>query len=475
MKSRSLPLLLLTGALLSFGQTPPASPPAPPAQDQPLVYRGEPRAADSVFQQSPAARDFRFGKPDLELLRQTDALDRYLEDHGLIYNDPVVTGYVERVARSVTPSQELEHVRWRVRVIRDPIPNAFALPNGSIYVHTGLLSLLRNEAQLAGVLAHESTHVFNRHLYLGYHDMRTKVVITEVLQAGATGAGLAGVNGAVVNAIGNLMPAVLIQTIFGYRRELEHESDIYAVRVMKSAGYDPAEMAKALDLLRNGPEVDLSQESVFWSDHPKLRDRVDDTTALAAQIGKPPGGGATGPLDYSVSTRNAVRHDAGMAMLLGRPRTAVAIAERLIELEPANADNYALLGDAYRSLGARPSKPTADEFTEDGKKRARKMLSKMTLAEYEKALRDAPGGRQQFDANYALALDAYGKALALDANNPFATRGMGFLDEAQGNNRDALVNFNRYLELAPAANDARQVRQHIQKLTALTPSPGAQP
>jgi predicted Zn-dependent protease len=254
--------------------------------------------------------------------------------------------------------------------------------------------------------------------------------------------------------------------MFGYRRELEHESDMYAVRVMKAAGYDPNEMAKALDSLRNGPEVDLSQESSFWSDHPKLDDRVRDTSEAAKQVGEPAGGGHIEQFDYIASTKNAVRHDANLALLLGRPRTAVSIAERLIELEPNNPDDYALLGDAYRKLGALPAKPTADELTENGKKRTRKMMSKLTQAECEKALLNTPEGKTQFEANCKSALEAYTKALALNANNAPAVRGMGLLDEAQGYLSDAAANLKRYLELAPNARDARQIRMRLEKLSA---------
>jgi beta-barrel assembly-enhancing protease len=486
---------LLTPLLIAAQETPPLSPAsdqeapvalshvnellvapvpnAPDAQDQTLVYRAEPITDPTVFELSPSAKNFKFGNVDLELLKQVNAFDKYMEEHGLIISDPVVTGYVERIGRSVVPPNTLENVQWRFRVIRDPTPNAFALPNGSIYVNSGLLSRLQNQAQLAGVLAHESTHVFNRHPYTSYHDMRKKVVAIEVFQVGATAASFGGVNAGIVSALGNLIPMIVTETIFGYRRELEHESDVYAVKVMKAAGYDPEEMAKALDSLRNGPEVDLSQESGFWSDHPKLDDRIRDTSALAKEAGQPVSAGQTGEYDYVASTKNAVRHDAGLAMMLGRPRTAISIAERLIQLEPNNADNYALLGDGFRSLGARPAKATSEELTVDGRRQARKQLGKMTPAEYERALLAAPGGKEQFDANCELALLAYTKALALDPNNALATRGMGFLDEAQGHFLDAQVNFKKYLQLAPSARDARQVKQRLEKLASSVSATGA--
>ena len=73
-------------------------------------------------------------------------------------------------------------------MLRDPIPNAFALANGSIYVNSGLLAVLENEAQLASVIAHEQTHVLNRHPYLENRSYRKKSVAANIL-AGVGGAG----------------------------------------------------------------------------------------------------------------------------------------------------------------------------------------------------------------------------------------------------------------------------------------------
>ncbi|HWR15115.1 MAG TPA: M48 family metalloprotease [Terriglobales bacterium] len=445
--------------------------PTPAQQERSLVYKPEAPPSPEVFTPSAAAQRFNFGKVDLELLRQVNAFDKYIEEKGWIYSDPAVTGYVNRIGRSVVPPSAPENVEWKFFVVRDPTPNAFALPNGSIYIHSGLLSRLENEAQLAGVLAHESTHVFNRHVYTGYHDMRKKIVAIEVIQAGATAAGLAGASVGIVNAIGNLIPLALAESVFGYRRELEHESDVYAVRVMKNAGYDPIEMSKALEMLKKGPEVDLSDENLFWSDHPKLTDRVVDTKQIAEQIGRPEGGGRVGAEDFIASIKSGIRHDAGLAMMLGKPRTAVDIAKRLLVLEPHNAENYVLLGDAYRALGARTAVPEDDETTKDGKKRTRKMLSKLTQEEYEKALMDAPGGKDKWEANLREAESAYAKAFELDAQNPAAYRGQAFLYEQQGKPTEAIADFQKYLELTSAPKDIRQIKAHIESLQKRLVSP----
>lgn len=461
MFSHRRPTAVLTALLfcgLALAQERPADAPKP-----------EVPPADAAFGISGAAKNFKFGKIDADLLKQIDQFDKYMEDKGWIFDDPEVSAYVERVGRSVAPQAPVENVKWRFRVIRDPVPNAFALPNGSIYVNSGLLSRLENEAQLAGVLAHESTHVFNRHTYLSYHDMRKRAVAVHILAAAASGAAIAGANTLIVDAIGTILPMLLVNTMFGYHRELEHESDVYAVSIMRQAGYDPGEMPKALALLRKGPEVDLSEESLFWSDHPKLDDRIRDTTALA-------GSQSAGPRRieqdaYIANTRNAVRHDAGLALMLGRPRTALAIAQRLISIEPNNPDNYALLGDAYRTLGPRTPEPQDEELSKNGKDKARKLLRKMTMPEYENALMNSPGGRENWDGNCSESEKAYRKALEQEPDNASALRGLGFLFESEKRSADAITYLKRYLEVSPEARDARQVRLRLEKLEKSTTAP----
>src|ERR1035441_8817500 len=131
-------------------------------------------------------KDFTFGKPDLDLLEQSDLLDKKLERDGLVLHDAAVNAYVSQVGRSMLPAGTApERVKWEFHVLRDPMQNACALPNGSVYVNSGLVSLLENEDQLASVLAHEITHVTDRHGYLHYRDYRKKSAIISVAEYAA--------------------------------------------------------------------------------------------------------------------------------------------------------------------------------------------------------------------------------------------------------------------------------------------------
>ena len=100
--------------------------------------------------------------------------------------DESANAYLRRVGKSLIPRDlELERVSWKFRALRDPQPNAFALPNGSIYVTTGLLTLIDNESQLAAILAHELTHVMRRHTYVHNRSNRKKFLTMNVMARSA--------------------------------------------------------------------------------------------------------------------------------------------------------------------------------------------------------------------------------------------------------------------------------------------------
>src|SRR5262245_23430426 len=131
---------------------------------------------------------------------------------GKIYEDPMLEEYLESVAVKVMPPvvQQAGGPPIRVSVFRDPTLNAFAMPNGHVYVHTGLLARVENEAQLATILGHELTHVTNRHALKFERDSQNK-------QIGLTALGIAASIGVAVLAghqakKGNYIPAEVLRS-----------------------------------------------------------------------------------------------------------------------------------------------------------------------------------------------------------------------------------------------------------------------
>src|SRR5258708_6645783 len=138
---------------------------------------------------------FKFTKIDLEVLERSNQTDLQFERKGLVYTDEEAAAYIENIGLKMVPETTPENVKWRFRILRDSELNAFALPNGSIYVDSGLLATIRNEAQLAAVLGHEITHVVNRHGYLENRSFRKKTAAINILATIGGTAGAARGNG----------------------------------------------------------------------------------------------------------------------------------------------------------------------------------------------------------------------------------------------------------------------------------------
>src|SRR5262249_6194039 len=220
----------------------------------------------------PVNEQFKFEKVDLELLEQVNLLERRMEREGIVLEDQATNAYLDRVGKSLVPKGlTLENVVWKFRAVRDPQPNAFALPNGSIYVTTGLMSLIDNESQLAAIIAHELTHVMRRHTYLQNRSTRKKFLTMNVMQAVGAYAPLSVV-GAVVMAVTTVAPIIMMATIYGYSRELEREADLKGIDMMISAEYPPEEMVNVMKLL----DKDIEGENIrlFYNDHPSLDERI---------------------------------------------------------------------------------------------------------------------------------------------------------------------------------------------------------
>jgi len=161
--------------------------------------------------------------------------------------DTDIKAYVERIGRKIVASLGSQPFTYHFAVVKDPRINAFAVPGGYVYIHTGLLAAASTDEEVAGVLAHEIAHVNAHHL------VRQQEATKLLNYATLLGVLLSVVHPAVGAGAATVNSAVQLQ----YRREFEQEADYLGATYMRQAGYDPGGMLdffkKMLDEQRLGP------------------------------------------------------------------------------------------------------------------------------------------------------------------------------------------------------------------------------
>lgn len=233
-----------------------------------------------------------FMSPDEErrVGRRQDPMIR--EQLGGRYDDGPLHDYIDRVGQALAVNAELPDIKFTFTVLNAPDVNAFALPGGFIYVTRGLIALADNEAQLAGVLAHEIGHVTARHAAQRY--------------SWASVAQLGGMLLRATDAKGFGEAFDLGGKIFlsSYSRDQEFEADTLGIRYLSKAGYDPTGVPRFLAKLRQHAKL-ISEQSETGQDpdqfqllgtHPRTIDRVD--RAMKAALVTPDQGGRVGEEAY---------------------------------------------------------------------------------------------------------------------------------------------------------------------------------
>src|SRR6202521_6196640 len=199
---------------------------------------------------------------DLKLGRQAAA---EAEQQFPLLRDAEVNAYVERVGQRLVAAipPEFQHPEFRhyFKVINARDINAFALPGGPMYVNRGMIEAARTEGEMAGVMAHELSHVALRHGTA----QATKA------QKYAVGAGIAGILGTILAgpAAGQLAQLPIGAYFLRYSREYETEADLLGARIMANAGYDPRDLANMFRII----EAQGGGGGGFLSDHPSPKNR----------------------------------------------------------------------------------------------------------------------------------------------------------------------------------------------------------
>ena len=186
-----------------------------------------------------------------------------------VISDPVLTAYVNHVGKRLAASEEATEsgFPFSFEVVADPTINAFALPGGHMFINTGLLKAVDNEAQLAGVMGHEMSHVILRH----GTNQASKANLIELPAALAEQmAGKGSMLGQLAQlGIGLGANSVLLK----FSRNAESQADLMGSHLMAEAGYDPMEMARFFTKLGSPGKGMPGSVAQFMSDHPNPANR----------------------------------------------------------------------------------------------------------------------------------------------------------------------------------------------------------
>lgn len=203
---------------------------------------------------------------DVQLGREAAA---QVEKQYVVVQNKDLTDYINRVGQRLVKRGGLDEYPFYFKVVQDESINAFALPGGPMYVHTGLISAAENEGQLAGVLAHELSHVVLRH----GTSQASKAQGLQLI-AGLGGA-LAGGNGGLLGGLAQLGVGLGANSVLlKFSRKAESEADLLGVHTMAKAGYDPIEMAHFFEKIEAEANSGNSRFAEFFSDHPNPGNRV---------------------------------------------------------------------------------------------------------------------------------------------------------------------------------------------------------
>ena len=328
-------------------------------------------------------------------------LDQQLKAADRVYHDDELQRYLEQVMQRLYPEYGSA---LRIDVIDSPSLNAFALPNGSIYINTGMLTRLDNEAQLATILAHEGVHFTHKHSWQQRRNIK---------QSTAFSTGFVMVTG--IPVLGDL---VSISSIYGFSKDLEREADAEGFERLAAAGYDVSQAPLTFAFLLAEVEALDIDEPYFFSTHPRLQERIESFEQLVREHGA--AGGYRGQQVYHRQLTRLQLKLLRDYLQLGQYQSVLLILERedAFQRYPPAASYY--LGEAYRMRGEEKD-------------------PELSLAAYHKALQQAP----EFAPTY---------------------RAMGLHYMKTDQPQQAAYFFDRYLEMRPDASDRGYIEHYRSSL-----------
>ena len=268
-------------------------------------------------------------RTDVRLWALADEFDEDVSHTDSLYSDADLQNYLQNILDRLYPDfQE----RIRIRVIMSPALNAFALPNGSLYIHTSLLARCDNEAQAATILGHEAAHFVDRHALRQTEQIQNITAFANVLTI--SGVPLVG-------------PLLAVSSTLGYSKELESKADRIAYERMLQAGYDTRESVKIFKRMAAETKNMGIEEPYFFSTHPRMVERVASLNAMLEVM--PPADGEVNSEAFLQNTAEVRIVSLEEDISMNRYKSVIMLLEKADMSSSGLPEYYKYyLGEAYR-------------------------------------------------------------------------------------------------------------------------------
>jgi len=334
-----------------------------------------------------------------------------LQKSDAVLRDPALQTYLDEVTAKVYAQMDSTQGEPRVYVLRHPLINAFAAPNGLVVLHSGILARLENEAELATLLGHELAHFVRRHSLLESRERRG-VTRREGL-ARALSLGLYSLGS-------GPLEAAVERHVSGYSRQLELEADRLGFEAMAGAGYDVRASVRMFEVVLLDEEEPTIVDPFYYADHPSMEARAEHYRELIARSRQ--AGGELAGERYFAAVRGALEQNVKDDLSFARVRSARRSIDRLLAAADANAEAHFLDGEWQRLAGE-------------------------------------PG-----QAGAVASAAAYARATELDPEHAAAWRALGLAQRELGRAADAVRSLEHALELAPDALDRPILEAYVREL-----------
>jgi len=341
---------------------------------------------------------------------QAERFERELAKSKAVIRDEVLAAYLDGVtARVYAHLDPPRGITPRVVVVRQPLINASATPNGVVLLHTGILARIGNEAELATLLGHELAHFVRRHSIRERQARRATEQSARLKNALSLG---------LLESPAGLEDEIARQ-VSGYSQQLELEADRLGFEAMAAAGYDERASVRLFEVVLLDEESPDIEDPYYYADHPSMAARAAHYRELIAHARD--AGGELGPERYEAAVLRVLPQNVRDDLALARVRSARRGIDRLLAAPKASSEAHFLLGEWHRLTG-----------------------------------RGARAGEE--------ADSAYARAVEVDANDAQAWRALGLVQRERGRREQAIASLERALTLDPGALDRPILEAYVREL-----------